>query len=422
MSEAEPPPAENPAPPPPNPAAPANLRLRSDPPRVMRLSRKALATLGVVAATGVGGALIYALQPSEKGVAEELYSTEGRATADGLNSAPKDYAEIPRLGPPLPGDLGGPIVSAQQRGETVPVPPIGAASPSGGPPSAADTARERAVQERDAARTSRLFLGAGAASAGAGTMLDPLAAAMLGFQGAPAPTPAGIAAADPQSEDSAQNGQTAKRAFLNPSADRHPTNTNRVVAAASSLVVQAGSVIPAALITGIRSDLPGQITAQVTENVYDSPTGRILLIPQGARLIGEYDSQVSFGQNRVLLAWDRLILPGGRSIMLEREPGADAAGFAGLQDRTDYHWGSMLRAALISTLLGVGSELGADDDGELARALRRGSQDTINQSGQQIVRRQLNVQPTITIRPGYPLRVIVTRDLILPALVQEIRR
>ncbi|NIJ64269.1 type IV secretion system protein VirB10 [Sphingomonas leidyi] len=425
MSEAEPPLAESPAPSPASPAAPANLRLRSDPPRVMRLSRKVLATLGVVAATGVGGALIYALQPSEKGVAEELYSTEGRATADGLNSAPKDYAEIPRLGPPLPGDLGGPIVSAQQRGETVPVPPIGAASPGGGPPSAADTARERAVQERDAARTSRLFLGAGAASAGAGAMLDPLAAAMPGFQGLPAPTPTAasdIAAANPQSEDSAQNGQTAKRAFLNPSADRNLTNTNRVVAAASPWVVQAGSVIPAALITGIRSDLPGQITAQVTENVYDSPTGRVLLIPQGARLIGEYDSQVSFGQNRVLLAWDRLILPGGRSIMLEREPGADAAGFAGLQDRTDYHWGSMLRAALTSTLLGVGSELGADDDGELTRALRRGSQDTINQSGQQIVRRQLNVQPTITIRPGYPLRVLVTRDLILPALVQEIRR
>ena len=92
-------------------------------------------------------------------------------------------------------------------------------------------------------------------------------------------------------------------------------------------MVQAGAVIPAALVTGLRSDLPGQITAQVTSNVYDSPTGRFLLIPQGARLIGEYDSRVAFGQSRVLLAWTRLILPNGRSIVLERQPGADAAGY-----------------------------------------------------------------------------------------------
>src|SRR3546814_7607174 len=92
------------------------------------------------------------------------------------------------------------------------------------------------------------------------------------------------------------------------------------------------------------SDLPGQVTAQVTQNVYDSPTGRILLIPQGARLIGDYDSEISVGQERVLLAWNRLILPGGRSIRLDRQPGADARGMAGIADRTDHHWGSMLRA------------------------------------------------------------------------------
>lgn len=138
-----------------------------------------------------------------------------------------------------------------------------------------------------------------------------------------------------------------------------------------------------------------------------------MLIPQGSRLIGDYDSEVSFGQNRVLLAWNRLILPGGPSIVLERQPGADAAGMAGLQDRTNYHWGQIAKAALISTVLGVGTELGADQEDDLTQALRRGTQDTINQTGQQLVRRQLNVQPTLTIRPGYRLRVIVTRDLIL---------
>ncbi len=151
----------------------------------------------------------------------------------------------------------------------------------------------------------------------------------------------------------------------------------------------------------------------MTQNVYDSPTGRILLIPQGSRLIGDYDADVAFGQSRVLLAWNRLILPDGRSITLERQPGADPRGFAGLQDRTDYHWGSVIKAALVSTVLGVGAELGSGDDGNLVRALRRGSQDSINRAGEQIVSRELNVRPTLTIRPGFPVRVIVTRDLIL---------
>jgi type IV secretion system protein VirB10 len=123
--------------------------------------------------------------------------------------------------------------------------------------------------------------------------------------------------------------------------------------------VQAGSVIPGALITGIRSDLPGQITAQVTENVFDTPTGRFLLIPQGARLIGVYDSQVATGQSRVLLVWTRLIMPNGRSIVLERQQGADPGGYAGLEDEVDNHWKQLIGAALLSTLLSVGSEVNA---------------------------------------------------------------
>ncbi len=177
--------------------------------------------------------------------------------------------------------------------------------------------------------------------------------------------------------------------------------------------LQVQSVIPAALITGLRSDLPGLVTAQVTQNVYDSPTGRILLIPQGSRLIGDYDADVAFGQNRVLLAWNRLILPDGRSIVLERQPASDPSGFAGLQDGTNYHWGGVMRAAFVSTLLGVGSEVGAGGEGELARAFRRGTQDSIGRAGDQIVSRELNIRPTLTIRPGFPVRVLVTRDLIL---------
>jgi hypothetical protein len=179
-----------------------------------------------------------------------------------------------------------------------------------------------------------------------------------------------------------------------------------------------GTGIPAALITGIRSDLPGQITAQVTEAVFDSPTGRAKVIPQGARLIGTYDSQVAFGQSRVLLVWTRLIMPNGRSIVLERQPGADAAGYSGLEDEVDNHWKELLGAAALSTLLAVGTEVNSGADANntnsaIVQALRRGAGDALNQTGQQVVRRNLNIQPTLTIRPGFPVRVIVNRDLVL---------
>ena len=152
----------------------------------------------------------------------------------------------------------------------------------------------------------------------------------------------------------------------------------------------------------------------MTEDVYDSPSGEFLLIPQGARLIGSYDSQVAFGQSRVLLVWTRLILPNGRSIVLERQPGANTAGNAGLEDEVDNHWRELFKAAALSTLLGAATEIGSGGtDNDIIRALRRGAGDTLNQTGQQVVRRNLNIQPTLTIRPGFPVRVIVNRDLIL---------
>lgn len=367
----------------------------------MRLSRKALAVIGVAAGLGIGGSLIYALKPASPRHAAELYNTNSRATSEAITSGPRDYAQAPRLGPPLPGDLGRPIVSAQQRGDTVPVPPVGAQAGQPDPRAqATEAARQRAQQQRDAARTSSVFLGNGGGAAAS-------ASPALTSPATPGPT------VTAQTDTAPQGDQAAKRAFLAQTSSQRTVSVERLTPPASPNIVQAGSIIPAALITGVRSDLPGQINAQVTQNVYDSPTGRILLIPQGARLIGEYDSEIAAGQTRVLLAWDRLILPDGRSIVLERQPGADGAGFAGLQDRVNRHWSNLLKAAAVSTLLGVGAELGADSEDDLTRALRRGSQDTINQTGQQIVRRELNVQPTLTIRPGHALRVILTRDLVL---------
>ena len=138
---------------------------------------------------------------------------------------------------------------------------------------------------------------------------------------------------------------------------------------------------------------------------------------QGARLIGSYDSQVAFGQSRMLLVWTRLIMPNGRSIVLERQQGVDAGGYSGLEDEIDNHWKELFKAVLLSTILGVGSELGSGTDNgnntAILQALRLGAANSLNQTGQQIVRRNLNVQPTLTIRPGFPVRVIVNRDLVL---------
>jgi len=380
----------------------APMRLRAEPPRVTRLSRKVLIGLGLVASTGIGGALIYALQTRDGGGGNtELYSTENRATADGLNGLPRDYTG-PVLGPALPGDLGRPILDAQNRGQPVPAPGIG--TPAATPPGLS-AEEQRRLQEIEAARTGRLFASTETRTAAPSTTTTANATPSM-----PDLTSLGLA---PQ--PATPTAQDRQLAFLNQAADRRTVAPDRVAAPASSNVLQAGAVIPAALITGIRSDLPGQITAQVTENVYDSPTGRILLVPQGTRLIGQYDNGVGFGQRRVLLVWNRLIMPNGRSIILERQPGADVEGYAGLEDGVDYHWWDLAKAAALSTLLGVGAELATDQNDRLIGAIRDGAQDTINDAGQQIVRRQLNIAPTLTIRPGFPVRVIVTRDLVLEA-------
>jgi type IV secretory pathway VirB10-like protein len=382
----------------------ASMRLGAERPRVTRLSRKVLAGAAAVGSAAIFGATFWALQNnrSHTPAPSELYTTDHHNVADGLAGLPRDYAGVPRqappLGPPLPGDLGRPILNAQN-------------APSAGV-AATDPEQQRLDQEVEAARLSRLF---------ASTSIREVASSIAQAASVSASTIVPNQTSQPPQPASdnafAQNGQDRKLAFVNAPVDTRTTSPDRVAAPASTYVVQAGNIIPAALITGIRSDLPGEITAQVTENVFDSPTGRFLLVPQGTRLIGIYDSQVAFGQSRVLLVWTRLIMPNGRSIVLERQPGADTAGYAGLEDEVDNHWGALFKAALLSTLLGVGSELGSTtgtgSNSDVISALRRGSSDSLNQTGQKVVQQNLNIQPTLTVRPGLPVRVIVNRDLVL---------
>ena len=142
-------------------------------------------------------------------------------------------------------------------------------------------------------------------------------------------------------------------------------------------------------------------------------TGRILLIPQGSRLVGKYDSVVAFGQKRALVVWQRLILPDGSSVRLDNMPATDPSGYAGLSDKVDFHTWSLLKGVAIATLLGVGSELSIDGESDLVEAMRQSAQTSTSRAGDQITQRNLDVQPTITVRPGAPVRVLVTRDLLI---------
>jgi len=365
-------------------APPSEMRLRPERAAVTRLSRKVLIGLGGAAAIGITGALFFALRSHTDGGSTELYNTANRTTPEGLSNLPRDYTGLPRtpkLGPPLPGDLGKPIHDA------------GVATPGMPVPSGSTPEQQRLFQEQDAARTSHLF---------ATTNTTPEAAVTPAM-----PAPTQTAPATPG------DAPDQKLAFLNATVDRQTQSLEQLTSPASPYVLQAGSIISAALVTGLRSDLPGEVTAQVTQAVYsrDSAT---LLIPQGSRLIGQYDAQITFGQSRALLVWTRLILPNGKSLILERQPATDTKGYAGVEDEVDNHWGSLFKAAVLSTVLSVGAEAGtSDSENNLAQAIRQGASQSINQAGEQVVSRSLTVQPTITIRPGFPVNVLVTRDLIL---------
>lgn len=374
------------------------LRLRPDPPRVMRLSRKAITILVMSGGLGIGAILIVALQGRVTGDGPtELFSTDRVQEAEGLSRLPSDYGSIPRLGPPLPGELGRPVLAAQRQGQSVPVVPTMA------PP--VDPDEQLRLQEAEAARLASLFADASTVAVAAA---QPQAVQ-------PATPDNSLQGLFPISPQSARQPDLTERqeAFLGREVDRRTTATDRLETLLSPYVVQAGSVIEAALLTGLRSDLPGQITAQVTANVYDSPSGRFLLIPQGSRLLGEYDSSIAAGQRRLLLAWTRLILPDGQSIVLERQPGTDEGGYAGLEDGVDNHWDRLFLAAGLATILNIGLEAGRDGGDEVAEAIRDGVQNTIGRAGDAIVQRELGIPPTLTIRPGFPIRVMITRDLVL---------
>ncbi|BBD01497.1 TrbI/VirB10 family protein [Sphingobium sp. YG1] len=381
---------------------PETLAIRAKPARAIRFRRGVIIAIAAIGSVSLMAVAWVALKPrvfSSMAERQELSEPGNRPSTDALNGLPANYGEAPKLGPPLPGDLGRPILAHQRAMATE----AGVGTETDASAQYAAQERQRQLAELKAARESGLLVQGRTAGSGSDTQIA-LPAAL------PVETAPTTAQLDPDRDPNAQGRKEAFVSALDKSGDSNP---HQLAAAPSPYLLSAGSVISASLITGLRSDLPGLVTAQVTAHVFDSPTGRILLIPQGARLIGSYDSVVAFGQKRALVVWQRIMLPDGSSLRIDNVPATDASGYAGLQDKVDFHTWSLLKGVAFATLLGVGSELTITGESDLVQAIRQSTQQNVSRAGDQLTSRNLNIQPTITIRPGAIVRLVVHKDLIL---------
>lgn len=396
---------------------PETVALRAQPRPVTRLNRRTLAALAGGLSVAVLGATIWSLQPPKpRGGSDsaELYNVDRVSRSEGLDRLPSDYSKLPppsppppELGPPLPGDLGPAIVQSQR-------PSAPSYTPPGHDP--AEAQRLARLKEAEEAAASSVFFRTGSPRPTVAAPAQPASdsATLAGFD--PLASGPASTAAQPADPTAVQNRQEQKEAFLHTGvAETH--NSGNLLLPASPYQVMAGTVIAGALVTGIKSDLPGDVIGTVTEPVYDTATGRYLLIPQSSRILGRYNSQVSYGQSRVQVVWNRIILPDTSSLTLDNLVGTDPAGYAGLEDGVDWHWDRVFAGAALTTLLGIGAELAAPENRQegdrIIIAGRDGLQDSVNQVGQEMTRRNMNIQPTLTERPGLPVRIIVNRDLVL---------
>ena len=309
-------------------ADPETLALRAAPVRVTRFRCGAIIGIAAAGSVAIAGVAWMALKPAGLGLVVAADDAEAgvKVPPDALAGVPASYDDVPKLGPPLPGDLGRPILNHRR----------GIADDAGIVDPLADADR-RAAQDAEAQRQRDAAALLAARQSG---VMMPLAGKSAAAE------PASLVADDPTMSGSPSvsvaaardtGGQLRKNDLVGRANRDEDVNPHRLTAAPPPYVLGAGSVIAASLITGLDSDLPGIVTAQVTENAYDSVTGRTLLIPQGSRLVGRYDSVVAFGQSRALVVWQRIILPDGASIRIDNVPATDTQGYAGLSDRIDRH-------------------------------------------------------------------------------------
>jgi type IV secretion system protein TrbI len=412
-------------------APPEHLELRGRPRPIRRFNKRALMFGCGVSAIVIGGATIAAFSPVHVWGSidhAEPYNTERKQIAEGLERLPKSYAELATKPSAPPGvDVSRFILENGKKVSGALSTSVQSNSPFTSNPEEEATRAERIRQMRLAAQAkeSGLFIRLSEKNDGhrqaaasndvpvaRSTPLDDhealvQAAAVVG----------GVSTRDALPDRANENfpsSQAHKLAFVNSKAEKATANAHDLALAPSPYTIMAGSLLAASLVTGLNSDLPGTAIAQITESVFDTATGEHLLIPQGSRLIGKYDSVVAFGQKRALVVWSRIILPNGDSVTIDNLPAADTAGYAGLEDNVDPHSWQILKGIGLATVFGISSELTLGNSGDsVVQALRQSIQTNTNQAGQRMVERELDVQPTITVRPGWPLRVIVTKDLIL---------
>jgi type IV secretion system protein VirB10 len=370
--------------------APDDPRLRLGWPGARTLRTAPLILIGAVVIAASALAVAFAVQPPKtngpargepSGMPAPPVIPETIRNASAAPSAPRARPDA--------GDLGGPAANLR----------------AGGP--SAEELRRRAQEEADVKAQT------------AGVLFEERQEPIAREPGAPAAPPLeGPASGALPSADSDPNGQNRKNAFLEMLGAKDSNYLSaHIEHPRSPYEVKAGTIIPAVLLTAINSDLPGPVIGQVREHVYDSVSGNTLLIPQGSRLLAHYDSMVAWGQERVLVCWNRLLFPNGDSIRLECMPAADLQGAAGLTDEVDEHWGRILKGAAVSSLLAATTTAVAGNtqgfQPTVPQVMARNAAEDINQVGQQITRRNLMIQPTITVRPGFSVNVIVNKDIVL---------
>ena len=393
--------------------SPEELPIHANAPRSgMALNRRAVLALTLGISGIVGVSILWAFAPNGTTEVKKPANAYPAAPGELIRNLPSDYSKVkrdlPKLGPPLKGELG-PVQIAHEQAKQL-------------------SAEEKLQEEL---KLQRIKLAVAARSADVGFQgirleaenrrysatqptqsLDSTASALLG----------GMQSPSTLSSRDDDNRQDDKLGFVSTKREDSPYLQNGLRSPLSRFQLMAGTVIPGVLLTGINSDLPGQILGQVSQNIFDSVSGRYLLLPQGTKVLGEYDSRVSYGQERVLIIWTRLILPSGKSLSLEGMPGVDLSGYAGLSDKVNNHYLKLASGVVLGSILGAGAQMARGSnqsiDPSFGQLALEGTAQNINQAGQQITRKNLNIQPTLEISPGQRFNVFVTKDLVLETYKQ----
>ena len=400
-------------------ADPEEIELRARPRPVARINRRVLVGVIGLGLLLLAGLVMVALDPptwKPKDIGPELVTVDRKPTADGFERLPSSYEGVPAQRPPR----AAPVLSN--------VPQLQTPDPALEAERAEKTRLARLeIESRASAPFFRLQVRSVPTSPATGAATASLASPATGTAGTDltaltATTERLRAQLDGAAPSVDATDQNRKLAFLKAGPEKETYNPHGAQKPASPYQLIAGTIIPASLVTGLNADLPGFVIAQVTEHVYDTVSGRHLLVPQGSRLVGRYDSVVAYGQERALVVWQRIIRPDGLSIVIDNLPATDTAGYAGLSDAVDLKTWRLVKGIGLATVLGVGQTLAfgsglafgqGSGDSDIIRALRESTGQTTNRAGQRLIERELNVQPTLTVRPGWPLRVIVHKDIVL---------